>query len=470
MKKSFIFIFILLSGFLQLSFANQADSVKKSIIGSWSGILDIPKTNGIKIVFTFKYLNDTLKSILKSPDQSSRVFPADSVFFENKRLFIVVKSLDVKFDGIYVAADSSISGTFTQNGQNLDLILKPFKLNRPQEPKPPFPYLVKEVEFKNQKANIVLSGTLTMPLSGGPFPVVVMISGSGPEDRNEEIFDHKPFWVIADYLTRQGIAVLRYDDRGTGKSTGKYSGSSIDDFSTDAVAAIEFLKTENKIDTGKIGLIGHSEGGIIAPMIASQNKDVAFIVMMAGPGLPGDQLLMLQAEKIFKSMKMSQDIINKDRQVKKKIFSYIKKGQDSSVIAKKIVREYSKLDDSDLEKLGISKKALNIIVASYLNPEISSLICSEPAVYIKRVKCPVLALNGENDMQVPSKENLKAVGEALKAGGNTNYTIKELWYLNHLFQTCETGSPDEYGKIEETISPLALEAMSDWIKQIVSKP
>lgn len=467
--KSFLLVFvILISGnFVKKAFS-QSDSLVSKLAGSWVGILDIPNTDGMKFVISFRIENGKLKSWMKNPDQSAAEFPCDSTGIVKNHVYVELRSFGAKFEGFYRSADTSINGTFTQNGQNFDLELKPYKLNRPQEPKPPFPYEVKDVEFENKEAGITLSGTLTIPATTGLYPVVVLISGSGPQDRNEEIFEHKPFFVIADYLTRNGIAVLRYDDRGTGKSKGNYAGSSIADFASDAEAAIDFLKKCSGIDSGKIGLIGHSEGGMIASLIASRNPEIAFIVLMAGPGVPGDQLMLLQAEKIYKSMKISNNFIETDRKIKKKIFRAIKNGQDSAKVAKKIVREYSKLKDDELEKMGISKNNLNLLAASFLSDEIRSLIRFNPAVYLKKVSCPVLALNGENDMQVPPKENLAAIEAALKSGGNKNYTIKELWYLNHLFQTCETGSLNEYGKIEETVAPVALETMRNWILGVVT--
>ena len=404
-----LFITILFS--YQNTFSQPSDSSSKAIFGSWVGKLDIP-SGEVRIIFVIKKEDDTIKSVIKSPDQSPMSFPADTTILKENFVQIVLTKYHIKFDGNCNWKDTSITGTFVQGAFSESIVLKPFKQNRPQEPHPPFPYISEDVSFKNNIEGITLVGTLTMPSAGGPFPAVVLITGSGPQDRNEEIFGHKPFFVLADYLTRNGIAVLRFDDRGTGKSTGNYARSDANNFANDVVAGIEFLKKNDKIDKSKIGLIGHSEGGMIAPMIASENPDVAFIVMMAGPGIPGDQLLLLQAEKIFKMAKISDDVIALDRKIKLKIFREINKNEDSASTAKKIIGYYSKLSDSSLEKLKIPRDKIKLIIPQFMYPEILALIRYKPADYLKKVKCPVLAIDGERDLQVPAKENLKGIEDA----------------------------------------------------------
>jgi len=468
MKKTsfYLMLFTLLMFDISTS-AQTNDTAYAKIKGSWMGMLKIPQKADMKVILIFSKVNNELKAILKSPDQTTREFPADMVSFKSNNIHIEINSLYVTYEAVFQDKDTTISGTFVQGNFTSDLDLKPFKQNRLQEPKLPYPYISKDIEFPNEKAGIILAGTLTQPATGGPFPVVVLISGSSAQNRNEEVFGHKPFLVLADYLTRQGIAVLRFDDRGTGKSTGHYAGSTIPDFATDVIAAIDFLKKDPTIDKTKIGLIGHSEGGMIAPLIASQNQDVAFIVMMAGPGIPGDQLMLYQAEQAYKNLKVGPDVIEINKKLREKIFKELKKGQDSATTIKKIIKLYSKLTEDELNKLLISKDKINQIASLFMYPEIISLIKFVPEIYLEKVKCPVLAINGEKDVQVPAKVNLKAIEEALKKGGNKNFTVKELWLMNHLFQIAETGAVTEYEQIEETISPIALETIGEWIGRVV---
>jgi pimeloyl-ACP methyl ester carboxylesterase len=323
------------------------------------------------------------------------------------------------------------------------------------------------MEVKIGNNSISLAGTITMPEGAGPFPAIVLISGSGPQDRNEEIFEHKPFWIIADYLSRNGYAVLRFDDRGTAKSSGDYKTATLEDFAGDAFAAFEFMKKYPGVDPLKTGLMGHSEGGMIAPLLASRHSDIAFIIMMAGPGVRGDELLLLQSELIYKSKKIPPAVIKSDQEIKKKAFAVIFSEKDTAKIRIKIKKIYSAANESELLKLGISKNQIDPVVQQYIAPEMLSIIRFDPCPVLKKVKCPVLALNGDKDMQVPSKQNLKAIQTCFAEGGNTNAVTKELWYLNHLFQSATTGSISEYIEIEETVSPVALEAMSEWLNNVV---
>jgi pimeloyl-ACP methyl ester carboxylesterase len=294
-----------------------------------------------------------------------------------------------------------------------------------------------------------------------------MISGSGPQDRDEALFEHKPFKVIADYLTRNGFAVLRYDDRGTAGSTGDYEKANVEDFSADAFAAFNFMKNYPGIDPLKTGLIGHSEGGMIAPLLASKHPEIAFIILMAGPGVRGDELLLLQSELIYRNAKIAPSVIKTDQETKKKVFKLILSEKDTARLHAKIVKIYSEVDKSALLALGIQQKQIDLVAQQYISPEMLSIIRYNPCPVFKQVKCPVLALNGDKDMQVPSKPNLKGIQTCLTEGGNTKFTVKELWYLNHLFQSATTGAISEYIEIEETVSPVALEIMSDWLKENV---
>jgi uncharacterized protein len=297
----------------------------------------------------------------------------------------------------------------------------------------------------------------------------VLITGSGPQNRDEELLGHKPFLVLSDHLTRNGYAVLRFDDRGVGESEGDFKSATTEDFAKDVLAAVEYLKTRKEIDHKKIGLIGHSEGGIIAPMAAIQNKEIAFIVLLAGTGLPGEEILYLQSRLIEEAGGTAEEDIKKSLEFSSVIYDAIKNSGDFVVAENRIKeyfwREYMEMTDEDKQKIGDPEVFLDMQLRVALTPWFKFFLTYDPVPALEKVKCPVLAIIGEKDLQVPPKENLPAIEEALKRGGNKNFTVKELPGLNHLFQTAETGSPLEYGKIEETMSPLALDTITKWLQE-----
>ena len=436
---------------------NAADNC---IAGIWQGKL---KFNGkeITIVINIKATGGKLISTIDSPDQSVTGIPVESVTFAQDSLKVESKTLALVFEGKLKA--DTIEGEWKQRGITLPLSLtktdKAFVINRPQEPKPPYTYNEEEVVFENKKDKIKLAGTLTYPKTNAEFPAVVMITGSGPEDRNETVFGHKPFLIIADYLTRNGIAVLRFDDRGVGKSEGKFETALTTDFATDAIAAVEYLKTRKEINSSKIGLIGHSEGGIVAPMVASQNSDVAFIVLMAGTGITGEEIICKQGELIARADGEKEENIAKGLEHQKKLFNILKTEKDEKIMGQKL----KELIKSNPEAKSMTDQDIEMQVKATMTPWFIYFLTYDPKPALLKVKCPVLAINGEKDLQVPCKENLAEIEKALKQGGNKNYTIKALPDLNHLFQKATTGSPSEYGKIEETVNPEALKVMAEWI-------
>lgn len=351
--------------------------------------------------------------------------------------------------------------------------------SRPQDPKPPYPYDEQEVVYQNKKDGVQLAGTLTLPRSApsnakGPFPAVLLITGSGPQDRNETVFDHKPFLVLADHLTRLGIAVLRVDDRGVGKSTGKFSEATSEDFAADALAGVEYLKTRKEVAPRRIGLIGHSEGGLIAPLVAAASTDVAFIVMMAGPGLTGEQILYRQTVLVSKAAGMSDDLIAQNRAAQERVFAILKQEKDNVVAERRISEEADIFREvaakARAEATEEQKKTIDMVAAAIesqaklvVSPWIRFFLTYDPRSALMKVRCPVLAINGEKDLQVPAKENLDAIRLALESGGNKDHTVLALPNLNHLFQTSRTGAISEYAQIEETISPAAMDTISKWI-------
>ena len=452
-------------------FAQQQVTSEINIEGIREGKLKVPGAE-LRIVFNIsKNPDGILTATLDSPDQGATGIPVEEVVFKDNTLRLEVKSVGAVFEGKVSEDFLVIEGELKQSGGAFPLTVKrvdkAVEILRPQEPKKPYPYIERQVEYTNLKAGVKLVGTLTLPSDKGVFPAVLLITGSGPQDRDETIYSHRPFLVIADYLTRRGIAVLRVDDRGVGESTGDFSQATSEDFASDVLAGVEYLKTFKGIDPKKIGLIGHSEGGIIAPMVAVQSPDVAFIVMMAGTGLSGEEILYLQGALISRAMGISEEDITKNRQFNEKIFLVIKEEKDKKNAEERIrqmfMEDWEKMSDEEKEKIGDPEVYLNAQLQSLLSPWLKFFLTYDPKPTLSKVKCSVLAINGEKDLQVPPKENLSAIEEALKAGGNQNYTIKELPNLNHLFQTAQTGLPSEYVKIEETISPVALKIISDWI-------
>jgi pimeloyl-ACP methyl ester carboxylesterase len=465
------FILIIIgSAFFIVSAQEQVTSVS-GIEGIWEGKLEVLGTE-LRIVFSIsKNPDGALTATMDSPDQGVTGIPVEEVIFKDNTLRLEVKSARGVYEGKVSEDFLVIEGEWRASGQTFPLTVKrvdkAVEVLRPQEPKRPYSYIEKKVAYTNLKARVKLGGTLTLPSDKGVFPAVLLISGSGLQDRNETVFGHRPFLVLADYLTRQGIAVLRVDDRGARESTGIFSQATSEDFASDVLAGIEYLKTRKEINPKQIGLIGYREGGLIAPVVAVKSADVAFIVLMAGTGLTGEEILYLQSDLISKAMGVNEQEIAKDRQFNEKIFSVIKEEEDNE-IAKEIVRQivmvyWAELSDEEKNRIGVSEEFLNAQLQNLLSPWYRFFLAYDPKPTLTKVKCPVLAINGEKDLQVSPKENLSAIEEALKTGGNQNYTIKELPGLNHLFQTAQTGLSSEYAKIEETISPIALKMIGDWI-------
>jgi pimeloyl-ACP methyl ester carboxylesterase len=410
------------------------------------------------------------KGYITSPDQTRDSFNIDKMVFSGDTLLVRCKMLGMRYTATFNRTCDTLSGIWVQ-GQSLPIrmyrVEKLPRMERPQEPKPPYPYSEREVLINNRKSGNNLAGTLTIPQGKGPFPAVVLITGSGPQDRNEELLGHKPFLVIADYLTRNGIAVLRYDDRGVGASGGDFKSATSFDFAEDANAAFEFLRTQEKINPEKVGLMGHSEGGMIAPIVASKNSKVDFIVLLAGPGVSGRRILLSQAELIAKADSMPEQEIKDNIAVSSKIYDLIEKEKDLKKLAPLVREELKKLaaamTDEERREANLSDAGINSMVISVCSPWFANFVKFDPQVYLKKVSCPVLALNGEKDLQVPCSENLNAIETALRNGKCRDYTVKALPGLNHLFQNCTTCRIGEYAQISETFSPQALQIVRDWI-------
>ena len=429
-----------------------------TIDGTWLGNLD---TGAIKLRVVFKILStaEGLSAQLQSPDQSPAWLPATSVTRHGSAITITLKELGVVFEGKIGDDFNSIDGTFTQMGNPLPLSLKRIKdqaeleVPRPQNPVKPYPYREQDVTYINKAAGDTLAATITVPPGKGPFPAVLLIAGSGPHDRDESLLGHKPFLVLADYLTRKGIVVLRADKRGVGKSTGEYAKDTTADFATDAEAGVAYLMSRPEVDRRKIGLIGHSEGAIIAPMAAVGDADVAFIVMMAGSGVPGDQIIVEQGRLIAMAGGESKEKADEDAVKQRETMTLVETEKDPAAL--------ERLLGAKLATEGVPDAGISAQIKAVSSPWFRFFLTYDPATALRKLTIPVLDLNGSLDLQVPPAQNLPAIRKAL--AGNQRAEVDELPGLNHLFQNAKTGSPAEYEQIEETISPVALDKIAKWI-------
>ncbi len=441
------------------------------IIGHWTGILSFSGME-LRIVFHITEGEDgALAATMDSPDQGASGIPTSGVSFDGDSLVVEVAISQGAYYAKYYSDSLFFDGEWRQAGFVLPLRLERageiIPAARPQEPERPFPYIEEEVVFENAGAGIRLAGTLTIPEGDGPFPAVVLVSGSGPQDRDESVMGHRPFLVLSDHLTRNGIAVLRYDDRGVGSSKGDHGTATTADFATDARAAFEYLAARKETDPALAGLAGHSEGGIIVSMVAADYGDIGFIVLLAGPGLRGSDILLTQNVALLRYQGASDEVIRKRTEQLRQEYGvldefWVDEESRKAIIA--ISTSYlEKYTPEEIEMYGFTEAAVKQRADILVTPWFRFFMRYDPASALVKVGCPVLAMNGEKDMQVDPGKNLPAIEKALKDGGNKEYVIKEMPGLNHLFQTAETGSPSEYAAIEETMSPAALEMVSGWI-------
>jgi uncharacterized protein len=440
----------------------------QNVTGDWNGVLSIQGMK-LRVVFHVNKTDAGLTATMDSPDQGAKGIAMTAASFDGNVLKLEHSAAQIVYTGTFDGS-ALIKGEFVQAGMKfpLDLSRKEVaveKPKRPQEPIAPFPYKTEDITFKNQKDGITLAGTFTCPQGEGKFPVAILVSGSGPQNRDEELMGHKPFMVLADFLTRNGIAVLRYDDRGTFASTGKFETALTQDLATDASAAVDYLKTRKEVDAAKIGIIGHSEGGIVAPMVAASRNDLNFIILMAGTGIPGNEILMLQSELISRANGVKEEDIAKAKKINSAIYSSILTINDADTLQKSI-RSIMLANISENTELKNGGEAMiDGQLKQITSPWMLNFIRYNPAPTLEKVKCRVLALIGSLDLQVPADINLKAIETALKKGGNKHFSTKKLEGLNHLFQECKTGSPNEYAGIEQTLSPVFMTEVLNWIKK-----
>ncbi len=443
----------------------------EGLSGNWQGSIQANLFE-LRLLFKLEKSDGGWTGWMDSLDQNALNIPISKVSLKERTVVLQVKTVRGTYQGELSKDGSEIDGEWSQGGKVLPLKVyrldKAPDLSRPQDPKKPYPYHEEAIVFKNEDAGIKLAGTLTYPNSKGPFPAAVLVSGSGPQDRNETIMGHRPFLVLADHLTRQGIAVLRYDDRGVGDSQGRFSKALVRDFTSDALAAVTYLKTRTEVNTAQIGIIGHSEGGVVAPQAATLSSDVSFIVLLAGVGVPLEQLLQRQAADIIRVMGVDEETAEKQASIQKQIFSEVRNIQNIKETKKKLIAimktSLTEFTEEQLEALGYSESQLETQADMVTSPWFRDLLEIDPQPTLAKVRCPVLAVNGEKDIQVAWQENLEGIEKAVKQGGNDDVTIQSFPNLNHLFQTCTTGAITEYSAIEETFHPKVLTTVSEWIR------
>ena len=438
----------------------------QDISGTWNGKLSLP-TGSLTICFNLQKTEQGYTSTCDSPDQGVKGIPTESTLFKDSVLTIQIPNIHASYKG-KLGADNKIYGNFTQGIQlKLDLEKgESAKINRPQEPQPPFLYKVEDITIENPQAGITLAGTLTLPEQGSKFPAVVLVTGSGPQNRDEEIMGHKPFFVIADYLTRNGIAVLRCDDRGTAASQGTHATATNEDFATDTEAMVNYLRSRKEINAKKIGIIGHSAGGIIAFIVAKKDPSIAFVVSLAGAGVRGDSLMLKQVELISKSQGMPDAVWQGMKPSIRNRYAILQQTDKTpEELQKELYADVTKtMSPEQLKDLNTIQQ-LSAQISSMTSPWYLHFMRYDPGQDLKKLKCPVLALNGKKDIQVDAVMNLTAIQKRITGNGNKNVTVKAYPNLNHLFQTCEKGTLTEYGQLEETINPEVLKDIIEWIRK-----
>ena len=449
------------------------------IVGTWKGTLSVGSGLELRLVVHVSVDEKTgaLVASVDSVDQGAYGIAVDKVTFEKRRLGLSLANIGARYAGTLDESDRRIDGIWTQGGDmelDLEKTEEDTRPKRPQEPKAPFPYRVDEVKFSHtntaDRSVVELAGTLTRPTGEGPYPAVVLVSGSGPQDRDESLMGHRPFLVLADHLTRQGIAVLRYDDRGVGKSTGDFAKATTADFAEDALAAVRFLKTQSGIANEKVGICGHSEGGLVAPMAAVKSKDVAFIVMLAGPGVSGKEILRRQTALISRAQGLGEKRIEGIVEDAMAVYEVLVQTTDRAELEKKLlpIFERSIGRASAAERAALPEGGAQAVMEQQLmqldTPWFRFFIEYDPGADLEKLEVPVLSLTGEKDLQVDPIQNQPVIAARLAKGGHRDWSVVTLPGLNHLFQNCETGALAEYALIEETFAPVALETVSNWIR------
>lgn len=464
---------------LSIGVVQAQRSTLPNLTGQWTGPLRIPTGATLQLQITMQEAAGRRSATLDITTQNATGIPVERVEVKQDSVLLTISAIKASFAGRVAPDGQQWQGIWRQKGARLPLTLRRSaaataaptaaaaprsgKGNRPQEPVAPFPYRSEEVQFSNQSAGVRLGGTLTLPTGKGPFPAAVLLTGSGPQDRDETVFNHRPFLIIADYLTQQGIAVLRFDDRGVGKSSGDSKNMTAADYATDAQAALAYLRTRPDINGKQVGLIGHSEGGTAGIRAAGQPQGPAFLVLMGTAGIPGGEVVVQQSLANARFKTTDPKILAGVEQRQRTLLAISQRVLDVQQAQQQMITALMPNISLPPEQTAQLRAAAAGQAAMMTTPSFRFLLNDNPAQTLRAVKCPVLAIGGTKDMQVISKTNLASIEKALKTSGNRDVTVRELPGLNHMFQTAPTGALDEYGRIEETFSPTALRVLGDWV-------
>lgn len=469
----------IISAAINPTFAANKATVAVELSGSWQGALSVSGQQ-IPLVFHIKKTdNGTLAATMDSPAQGATNIPVESVSVAEAQVSINIKVAQALFIGQLDIQNSQIDGVWQQGPNKLPLVLKKVavkpaaaKVNRPQHPIAPFPYKAQEVSFTNRKAKIELTGTLTLPTLEEQYPAVILITGSGPQDRDQTFMGHKTFWVLADFLTRQGIAVLRFDDRGVGKSQGNFASANSADFAEDAASAFDYLRGHPNIINSKIGLIGHSEGGLIAPITATLRSNLGFIALLAAPGQTGAQISIWQIQSFLQANGLSSQAAIAGSKITQALNQVVINNSHRDTLSSELVEAHDtvwqSLTDSiksEIKSIGggkLSEARIQQLSSNWTR----YFLTHDPANYLRQLTIPVLALHGDKDTQMSAELNLSDIDKALEGNNNPSNRIEMVSGVNHLFQTANSGLMSEYAQIEETVSPYVLDVLSDWILSV----
>ena len=431
--------------------------------GTWQGAIEV--TN-MRMRLQMHLSHDDkgkLVASVDSLDQGIQGIPASGVAENNGELSFEIPAFQAEYHGRLSTAKNEIAGEWAQNDtiEKLDFHRseQPLELRRPQTPAKPYPYTVEEVSFPAADGKATLAATLTIPQGTGPFPAAVFVGGSGPTDRDETTAGHKPFLVLADLLARKGIAVLRYDKRGIARSTGNYDQATMDDFANDTQAALNYLKARKEVDPKRSGALGHGEGGILAAQLAVHNRDLGWLVLLAGPAATGERTLLRQSELIARTGGLPEEQIARSQQFDRLAYAAVREERTPTALE---ARLKDLIDKSGLSA-AMPPAALKAQIRLMTTPWFRQYLDFNPVPVLEQIKCPVLALNGDRDLQVDADETVPVLRQAYEKSGNKDFTVMEIEGVNHLFQKAQSGSPALYGAIEETIAPEVLNAISGWL-------
>jgi len=447
----------------------KSSSAISKMEGTWQGAIE---TGNMRMRLQLHISHDQAGGLIASVDsldQSIQGIPASRVSENGSDIKLELPAFDAEYTGTVNTAKNSIAGTWSQSGntEKLDFSRSEriLELRRPQNPEKPYPYKVEEVSFAAADGKANLAATLTLPQSNASFPAVLLLGGSGPNDRDETTAGHKTFLVLSDFLTRRGIAVLRYDKRGIAQSTGNYAAATLEDFAQDAESALAYLKSRKEVDAKRLGIIGHSEGGILGSLVATRSTDVSWLVLMGTPVTTGERTLLRQSELIARTGGLPEEQITRSLEFDRNAYAVVRGEKNPEAMEKRL--------NVLVEQSGLSQAmppaALQAQIRVMSSPWFRDFLIYDPEPVLEKLQCPVLALSGDRDLQVDSTENVPLLRRVYEMSGNKDFTVVEIEGVNHLFQTAQSGSPALYGAIEETMAPSVLTAVGTWIGKHTSQ-